>query len=115
MAEQTNPIAAAASLPQLVLELRDLLIAYFKQETIVPLKSLGRYIAFGVLGSLFLGLGATLLAVGELRLLQTETGDTFAGDWSWVSYGIVAVTLVVGAVLVWAARGARTRSKEKKA
>ena len=52
---------------------------------------------------------------GELRLLQTETGDTFAGDWSWVSYGIVAVTLVVGAVLVWAARGARTRSKEKKA
>ena len=104
--------ASAASLPQLVLELRDLVVQYFKQETLVPLQQLGRYIAFGIAGALFLGLGATMLAVGLLRLLQTETGDTFTGDWSWVPYVIVVVVLIVGGMLTWAARGIRKRSKE---
>ena len=33
--------------------------------------------------SLLLGLGVVLLGVGGLRALQTETGETFTGDWSW--------------------------------
>jgi hypothetical protein len=94
-------------LPQLVLELRDLVVAYVKQETIVPIKSLGRYILFGLAGALFLGLGVVLLAVGVLRLLQTETGTTFQGDWSWVPYGIVFVVLLVGGAVTWKARGVR--------
>jgi hypothetical protein len=96
-----------AALPQLVLELRDLVVAYVRQETVTPLKSLGRYMLFGVAGALLLGLGVVLLGVGVLRLLQQETGTTFRGDWSWAPYGIVFVALVVGAAITWKARGAR--------
>ena len=92
------------SLPQLVLELKDLVVAYFKQETLVPLQQLGRYLAFGVAGSLLLGTGVMLLALGCLRLLQTETGTTFTGDWSWVPYVIVFAGLVIGAAVTWTAR-----------
>lgn len=92
------------SLPQLVLELKDLVITYLRQETVVPIRQLGRYLAFGVAGSLLMGTGVLLLALGCLRLLQTETGDTFAGDWSWVPYIIVFVALLVGAAIVWTAR-----------
>jgi hypothetical protein len=92
------------SLPQLVLELKDLVITYLRQETVLPIRQLGRYLAFGVAGSLLMGTGVLLLALGCLRLLQTETGDTFAGDWSWVPYIIVFVALLVGAAIVWTAR-----------
>ena len=98
---------AGAPLPQIVLELRDLVVAYFRQETIVPLKSLGRYVLFGLAGALLLGTGFVLLGVGALRLLQTETGSTFRGDWSWAPYGIVFVALCVGGAVTWKARGAR--------
>jgi hypothetical protein len=94
-------------LPQLVLELRDLVVAYFKQETLLPLKALGRYAAFGVGGALLLGFGVLFLGVGGLRALQTETGETFTGDWSWVPYIIVVVALALGGALVWVARGGR--------
>ena len=71
-------------LPQLVTELRDLVVSYVKQQTLVPLQQLGRYIGFGLAGSLLLGFGVVFLAMSGLRALQEETGDTFTGDWSWV-------------------------------
>src|SRR4051812_110084 len=73
-------------LPELAIELRDLVVTYVKQQTLVPLQQLGRYIGFGVGGSLLLGFGVVFLAMAGLRALQTETGDTFTGDWSWVPY-----------------------------
>ena len=48
------------------------------------------------------------LGVGALRVLQTETGDAFTGDWSWVPYVIVVVALFMGAAIVWASRGSRS-------
>jgi hypothetical protein len=99
-------------LPQLVTELRDLVVAYIKQQTIVPLQQLGRYVGFGVLGSLLLGFGVLFLAMSGLRALQTETGDTFTGDWSWVPYLIMVVALFLGGVLAWLARGARRARTE---
>jgi hypothetical protein len=92
------------SLPQLVLELKDLVITYLKQETLLPIQQLGRYLAFGVAGSLLMGTGVMLHALGCLRLLQTETGTTFTGDWSWVPYVIVFAALVIGAAIAWTAR-----------
>src|SRR4051794_10320112 len=99
-------------LPQLVTELRDLLVRYFREQTLVPLQKLGRYIGFGVLGSLLLGFGVVFLGMAGLRALQDETGDTFSGDWSWVPYLIMFVALLFGAGLVWVARTARRAEKE---
>jgi hypothetical protein len=48
-----------------------------------------------------------LLSVSALRALQTETGDTFAGDWSWVPYLIVTAVLLLGGGITWMARGKR--------
>ena len=109
MPDATNPSNTdepITALPQLVLELRDLIVAYVRQETVTPIKSLGRYILFGIAGALLLGLGVVLLGVGVLRLLQTETGSTFRGDWSWAPYGIVFVALLTGGAITWKARGA---------
>ena len=100
------------SLPQLVIELKDLVIAYLRQETVVPLKQLGRYLAFGIAGSLLMGVGVILMSLGLLRLLQTQTGDTFTGDWSWVPYLIVFAALVIGAALVWTFRKTYRVEKE---
>jgi hypothetical protein len=99
-------------LPQLVTELRDMVVQYFREQTLVPLQKLGRYIGFGVLGSLLLGFGVVFLGTAGLRALQDETGDTFSGDWSWVPYLIMFVVLLFGAALVWLARTARRAEKE---
>lgn len=66
-----------------------LLIAYIKQETLDPLKGLGRFVAFGVVGSMAIAVGTVLLLVAALRILQTETG-AFHGNLSWLPYVIVA-------------------------
>lgn len=82
---------AEKSLPTLASELWDLVRAYAKQETVQPLKGIVRFVGFGIAGSLLLGTGLVLLALGGLRALQTETGTTFDGNWSWVPYLIVLV------------------------
>jgi hypothetical protein len=99
-------------LPQLVTELRDLSVRYFREQTLIPLQQLGRYVGFGILGSLLLGFGVVFLGLSGLRALQDETGDTFSGDWSWVPYLIMFVALLFGAALVWVARTARRAEKE---
>ena len=66
-----------------------LVIDYAKQETLGPLKSLGRFLVFGLVGSVALTAGAVLLLLAVLRALQTETGSTFTGHLSWLPYLIV--------------------------
>lgn len=75
-----------------------LVLEYVKQETLTPLKGLGRYLLFGIAGSLALCVGLVLLLVAFLRSLQTETASTFSGNLSWLPYVIVgaAGTLVIG-------------------
>lgn len=92
---------AEKSLPMLASELWELVRTYAKQETVEPLKGIGRFVAFGLAGSLFLGLGLMLFAVAGLRALQTETGDTFAGNWSWAPYLLVLAgcALIIGLVV----------------
>jgi hypothetical protein len=79
-------------------EALQLVIEYVKQETLTPLKGLGRYLVFGIAGSLALCVGLVLLLVALLRALETETGSTFSGDLSWLPYVIVcaAAVLVMG-------------------
>jgi hypothetical protein len=92
---------APKSLPETAQELWGLLKAYAKQETLDPLKGAGRYLGYGVGGSLCLGVGGILLLVGLLWLLQTETSGTFDGNWSWAPYFIVtAVASLLIAIVV---------------
>jgi hypothetical protein len=72
-----------------------LIIDYVKQETLDPIKGLGRYVLFGVAGSVALSIGLVVLAVGFLRLLQGETGSTFTGNLSWIPYVICTVVVVL--------------------
>lgn len=81
------------SVTEVVQELKELTITYAKQETIDPLKNAGRYVGFGLLGSLLIGLGLVMIGLGGLRFLQTETGSPLSGHWSWVPYGVTAVVL----------------------
>jgi hypothetical protein len=89
--------ADAKSIPEVVNELWELTRTYAKQETIDPLKGLGRFLGFGIPGAIALGAGCILLLLAGLRALQTETGSTFTGNWSWAPYLIVVAG---GAVLV---------------
>jgi hypothetical protein len=87
---------------QTIRELKELLIAYAKQETVDPLKGLLRYVAFGVAGALLIGTGVTFAAIGALRALQGDRdGPHFTGNWSWAPYGIVVVGALFIAGLSW--------------
>jgi len=100
-----NKLVGKKSVGDLVGELRELVVAYAKQETIEPFKGLGRQLAFGVAGSLLLGLGAIFGAVAVLRALQTETGTRFQDRASWFPYLVTFFALgLFGIVAVSAAR-----------
>jgi hypothetical protein len=78
-----------------------LVIAYVKQETLDPIKQMGRFVAFGVVGSVAIALGTGMLLLAALRVLQTETG-AFHGNLSWLPYLIVAVlALAVVGLAAW--------------
>jgi hypothetical protein len=82
-------------------ELRDLAIRYVKEETIKPLKDLGRFVLWGVIGSVFVGFGTVLLLLGSLRYLQWQF-PVLDGSLSWLPYVIVAVmALVIMALTAW--------------
>jgi hypothetical protein len=89
-----------------------LTIDYFKQEALDPLKGLGRFLLWGLTGSLAIAVGILLLLVGILRLLQTQTGTALTGDWSWVPYFSVAVLGVgVAGVAGWRITAGPGRAK----
>ena len=92
---------SAKSIPQVASELWELSTAYAKQQTIDPLKGLGRFLGFGVGGAILFALGSILMLLAALRALQTETGTTFTGNLSWAPYLIVAGTagLLIGLVV----------------
>ncbi len=84
-------------------EIQQLLVSYAKQETLEPLKSLGRYLGFGLAGAFMVFLGAFFWGLATLRLMQSF--EVFAGN-SWASslpYVITIVTLLVIMGLIYAA------------
>ena len=89
-----------------------LTVDYLKQETVEPLKGLGRFLYMGIAGSFFLAGGILLILIGILRLLQTETGSALTGDWSWVPYAVV-VLLGIGVIGVAAWRITAGPGQEK--
>jgi hypothetical protein len=82
-------------------ELKDLVVAYAKQETVDPLKTLKRYLSFGISGALMIGIGLCFGLLALLRGLQevevfNDPLEVDGGTWSWAPY---AITGVVGALL----------------
>jgi hypothetical protein len=92
------PESADKSVPQVVSELWSLTKDYARQETIDPLKGVGRYVGFGFAGAVLGATGVVLLLLSLLRALQTETGSSFTGNLSWLPYVIVLTTGLVLAV-----------------
>ena len=72
---------------------------YAKQEALDPLANAFRWLAWGAAGAFALALGTVLVLLALLRVLQTETGEAFDGNWSFVPYLITvaaaALVLVV--------------------
>ena len=97
-----------------VSEIITLVRAYAKQETVDPLKGLVRYVLFGVAGSVVLGVGVILLLLALLRALQTETGDTFDGNWTADPYATTLAVAGVVAALALAGIGRRTSRRTEK-
>ncbi len=80
-------------------ELQGLLVDYAKQETVDPLRSLGKFLGLGLAGAVLAGLGAIFLGLGTLRLLQSLITDA-GGSWSLIPYGVAILVLaaIIGIV-----------------
>lgn len=81
------------SLDDLVAMLRRYLI----QETIGPLKAIARGVMIALGGAVLFAIGGLIVLVGVLRVMQSETGAAFAGNWSFVPY---VVTAFAGLLLI---------------
>jgi hypothetical protein len=102
------PEPSDKSVPQVISELWDLTKDYARQETVDPLKGIGRYLAFGLAGAVFTSIGVILLMLSLLRGLQDHT--TLTGNLSWIPYLIV---LAVGGLLVALALSRISRNGRK--
>ena len=112
----SSPAAPPGEVGDVLAELRDVLLAYFRQEAVEPLKRLAAWAGFGLAGGVFLCTGLVLLALAGLRALQTETGGHLAGNLSWSPYAIVlAAVLVVFLAARSAARARRRGTPESTA
>ena len=65
--------------------------AYVKQETLGPIRGLGRYLGFGFAGTVCFAIAEVFLLLGVVRVLQTTT-TTFRNNLSFIPYlaGVVA-------------------------
>ncbi|MFW2382989.1 MAG: hypothetical protein ACN4GZ_14645 [Acidimicrobiales bacterium] len=86
MAKQ-NPVDEAK-------ELQTMLVDYAKQETVEPLKTLGRYLSAGLGGAVLIFMGVMFVGLGVLRVLQSQTGDAFEG------LGFLSLVPYLGSMLV---------------
>lgn len=66
-------------------DLLSTLRAYVKQETIGPLRGLGRYLGFGLAGTVCFAVAEVFLLLGVVRVSQGTT-SIFEGNLSFVPY-----------------------------
>ncbi len=86
-------------------ELVDLVIAYAKQETLEPLKGLGKKAALGLGGALLLGIGGIFCSMAALRAMQSETEFFEEHNLSYLPYFVTVVILVVLSLIGWVGLG----------
>jgi uncharacterized BrkB/YihY/UPF0761 family membrane protein len=98
-----NPVEGAQ-------EVQKLLVDYAKQETIEPLKTLGRYLGLGIAGAILVFMGVFFVGLATLRLLQSL--DTFEGG-SWMSTLPYLVAIVVLLAAIGLIYGSLSRARRK--
>lgn len=76
-------------------DLFDLIKNYAKQETTEPLKGAGRWIGFGLAGSVLLMLGGIFMTLATLRLIQEEGPSWTTGNLSWLPYVLTLVVVII--------------------
>ena len=99
------------SIPQVLTELWEMTLAYAKQETVEPLRGLGRFIGYGVAAVLIASAGIILVTLGTLRVMQTHTDGHLDGNWNWVPY--LAALVVLGILIAIAVSRIRTKGASR--
>jgi len=90
--------AGDGSIPSMGRELLGLVVAYAKQETVDPLKSLGRFVGWGIAGAILLATGGVMLTLAAVRAVQAEAGGHLHGNLTWVPYVGGLLVAAIGAV-----------------
>ena len=96
-------------------ELKDLVVAYAKQETVDPVKNIAATLGWAVGGALCLGVAVVFATIAVLRMVQTELPELLDGHGqsSFVPYLIVLVALAGGLAIVVTAMRRTPQRKDK--
>lgn len=82
-------------------DLQKMLVTYAKQETVDPLKTLGKYLGFGIGGAICMFLSIFFISLGALRFLQGIEKFGGGGAGSLVPYlGSFATLIVMMAIVL---------------
>jgi H+/Cl- antiporter ClcA len=92
-------------------ELVDLVIAYAKQETLEPLKGLGKNALRGLGGAILLGIGGIFCSVSALRAMQSETDWFERHNLTYLPYFLTVGLLGVMVVIGWVGLGPGKKDK----
>ena len=92
-------------------ELVDMVITYAKQETLEPLKGLGKKAALGVGGAVLLGVGGLFVSIGALRAMQTETDWFEEHNATYLPYIFTVVILLILSLIGWMGLGPGKKDK----
>lgn len=104
-------MTSPTELVNMISELFTLIVDYVKSQTLTPLKRLGRYLGFGIAGSIFMANGAIFMSLGILRYLQTLSA--LDNNLSFLPYVILAIfdLCVVGLLFFVASRPSLIKAK----
>jgi hypothetical protein len=89
-------------------ELWELLVEYAKQQTVVPIKGVFRFIGFGAAAMFLFGFAFVLFSLAGLRFMQEKTDGHLSGNLSWIPYLVSLAILLAGIGLAY------TRIKPKR-
>lgn len=91
-------MSQAADIPKLVSELADLSKNYLVENTVEPMRRMGRFAGWSLLGGILMATGWVLLSVAGLRLLLAVLPDTEL--WSVLAYVLATAAALLTALLV---------------
>lgn len=101
MSDRSQPDSLPAQVSDLIASTK----AYALQETVDPVKRAVKGIGLGIAGGILAAISCVLLALSLLRLLQTETFDSWGRDgWASVFPYVIVGVVFCGAVIglaVW--------------